>query len=198
MEEARYQTVRLSRGRHISPARGVCVMELASMLAGEQFTDHPASVSRSIASFLRTYNDMVDDTRRQDLYTVAAKCVGTAAGEAAEVFRACRLLAWGEDLRRRRFCARPFGFLRRRAAGKLSKTPEEAGRYAANSIPKVSDEVHARVLALVDELIAMGSEPGAWNLSEAWPLSVPAARMSSSVAPRPGVTRRRSGVQPKP
>ena len=32
-----HQTVRLARGKHSSPRDGVCVMELASMLAGEQF-----------------------------------------------------------------------------------------------------------------------------------------------------------------
>jgi hypothetical protein len=32
------------RGQHANPERGVCVMELASMLAGEPFTDHPRSV----------------------------------------------------------------------------------------------------------------------------------------------------------
>lgn len=182
MQEARYQTVKLSRGRHTSPANGVCVMELASMLAGEKFTDHPASVSRSIASFLRTYNDMIDDTRRQDLYTLAAKCVGTAASEAIEIFRAGRLVAWGEDLRRHSVYGKLLGRLRRRASDKLSTTPEEAGRYAANSIRKASDEVHAAVLVLVDELIAMGTRPAAWNLSEAWPLDAPAPAKSRLAA----------------
>lgn len=168
MQHAHYQTVRLSRGRHVSPANGVCVMELASMLAGEEFSDHPASVSRSIASFLRTYNDMIDDSRRQDLYTVAAKSVGTAAGEAAESFRASRLIAWGDEMRARSLWGKVLGLLRVRAARRLNTTPEEAGRYAANSIRTSSDEVHAVVLALVADLIAMSSSPDAWNLSEAW------------------------------
>jgi len=36
-----HQTIRLSRGKHSSPEEGACVMELASMLAGEPFSDHP-------------------------------------------------------------------------------------------------------------------------------------------------------------
>src|SRR5690349_12927220 len=47
-----FQTVHLKRGRHLSPDHGVCVMELASMLSGERFTDRPRSVSPVIAAFL--------------------------------------------------------------------------------------------------------------------------------------------------
>ena len=51
-----HQTVRLSAGRHSSPAEGVCVMELASMLAHEPFSDQQRSVCPVIAAFLRAYN----------------------------------------------------------------------------------------------------------------------------------------------
>ena len=53
-----YQTIKLSTGKHSSPEVGACVMELASMLAGEPFSDHPESVCPVIGSFLRAYNDM--------------------------------------------------------------------------------------------------------------------------------------------
>jgi len=88
---ASHQTVRLARGRHDSPSHGVCVMELASMLAGERFTDSPRSVCPVVAAFMRTYNDAVDDTRRQDLYGFAAQSVGTAGdGRAARRRDLCR------------------------------------------------------------------------------------------------------------
>jgi hypothetical protein len=91
---ASHQTVRLERGRHGSPNDGVCVMELASMLAGEHFTDSPASVCPVVAAFMRTYNDAVDDARRQDLYGFAARAVGTADDGHARRRRAlCRDLA---------------------------------------------------------------------------------------------------------
>jgi hypothetical protein len=54
-------------------------MELASMLAGERFTDHPRSVDPVLAAFLREYNDRTDDRRRQDLYALASAVVGTRA-----------------------------------------------------------------------------------------------------------------------
>lgn len=49
-QPASHQTARLSAGKHRSPQDGVCVMELASMLAGGPFT---AAVSPMIAAFLR-------------------------------------------------------------------------------------------------------------------------------------------------
>jgi hypothetical protein len=38
------------------------------MLAHEPFSDRADSVSSTIGAFLRTYNDGLDDVRRQDLY----------------------------------------------------------------------------------------------------------------------------------
>jgi len=49
-----HQTVSLSKGKHSGPDQGACVMELASMLAGESFNDRPRSVDRAIAAFLRS------------------------------------------------------------------------------------------------------------------------------------------------
>ena len=41
-------------------------MELASMLAGERFSDAPESVCPVVADFMRTYSDLVDDDGRAD------------------------------------------------------------------------------------------------------------------------------------
>jgi hypothetical protein len=75
-----HQTVTLGRGRHSDPSKGACVMELASMLAGERFSDHPRSVCPVIGRYLRGLNDGLDDERRQDLYGLAAAVVGTSGG----------------------------------------------------------------------------------------------------------------------
>src|ERR1700756_2774838 len=88
MSPVSYQTIKLSKGKHTSPEDGACVMELASMLAGEQFSDHPASVCPVIGSFLRAYNDSVDDNRRQDLYAYAARVVGTRTTAEGQRLRA--------------------------------------------------------------------------------------------------------------
>src|SRR5919202_7036104 len=84
MSAPSHQTVRLARGRHASEHAGVCVMELASMLAHEPFSDRAPSISPTIGAFLRTYNDGLSDECRQDLYAVAALVVGSARGRAVE------------------------------------------------------------------------------------------------------------------
>jgi hypothetical protein len=133
-------------------------MELASMLAGEGFSDHPRSVSRPIAAFLRGYNDLLDDRRRADLYRYASLTVGTARSRAVEDARVRRLLAWGDELWERRASRSLLERLRqRRAAQERSSDPEPAGTYAVHAIGKVRDDNHASALALVDELIGMGS-----------------------------------------
>jgi len=151
-----HQTIKISRGRHSSPEHGACVMELASMLAGECFSDHPRSVSRPIASFLRGYNDLLDDRRREDLYRYAAQTVGTADRSAVEEARAARLLGWADRQWERRASRSILDRVRlRRVYKERSTDPEPAGTYAVRAIGKVNDETHAAVLALVDELIAM-------------------------------------------
>ena len=95
MVPASHQTVRLARGRHRSAADGACVMELASMLAGERFTDHPRCVDPVIAAYLRALNDRLDARRRQTLVPYAPAVVGTR-GERRERRarrRACRQVA---------------------------------------------------------------------------------------------------------
>lgn len=151
-----HQTIKLSRGRHSSPEHGACVMELASMLAGEGFSDHPRSVSRPIASFLRGYNDLLDDRHRADLYRYAALTVGTASSRPVEDARVARLLAWADERWSHRASRSLLERLRfRRAVQERSSDPEPAGTYAVHAIGKVHDSSHGAALALIDELIAM-------------------------------------------
>src|SRR3954451_12974292 len=89
-----FQTVRLAKGSHASPASGACVVEVASMLAGERFSDHPRTVCPVIAAFLRTYNDLLPDPERDSLYPCAAQVVGSASSRAVRRRRTVRLLEW--------------------------------------------------------------------------------------------------------
>src|SRR5438270_9147597 len=91
---AGHQTIRLIRGRHSSPERGACVMEVASMLAAEPFSDEPECVCPIIAEFLRTYNDEIDHDRRQDLFGYAALVVDTRVEPRIERARANACLDW--------------------------------------------------------------------------------------------------------
>jgi hypothetical protein len=156
MSPVSYQTIKLSKGKHTSPEDGACVMELASMLAGEPFSDHPVTVCPVIGSFLRSYNDSVDDARRQSLYAYASKVVGSRTGYRIQQARADRLAEWAEEMQR----TRRTWFLRSplRALGRLRKPPVDAiGTYAVHSIRKHTDDTHASVLDLIDELLAIGT-----------------------------------------
>lgn len=176
MSNVNIQTVKLAKGRHASPEEGVCVMELASMLAGEEFSDRPRSVSPAIAGFLRSYNDLLDGRRRQDLYGLAAEVIGTAGDPAVELARADRLRAWGEQRQLASRWRRFTSIRSRRVMAGRRLRPHEAGPFAVRTIGRVGDELHLEVLALVGELAAMqaehpmlgveaptlGSAPAAW------------------------------------
>lgn len=84
MAPVTYQTIKLSKSKRDSQDDGACVMELASMLAGEPFSDHPGSACPVIGSLLRAYNDSIDDDRRRDLYGFAAKVVDNRDSLAVE------------------------------------------------------------------------------------------------------------------
>jgi hypothetical protein len=156
---ASHQTIRLSKGKHASPSEGACVMELASMLAGEPFSDRPASVCPVIAGFMRAYNDRVDDDRRQDLYRYAADVVGTRGTPEIEHARERRCLEWADAMRRQR--RRPLRWRGRGAPGSVDRRLglDAAGTYAARSIRRHGDRTHAAALALINELIGMSRAP---------------------------------------
>jgi hypothetical protein len=57
----------LSRGKHRNPRKGACFMELASYLAGERWSDHPACTHSLLASVARLVNDHTSDEGRPKL-----------------------------------------------------------------------------------------------------------------------------------
>ena len=170
MPEPSFQTVRLCQGRHASPEGGVCVVELASMIAGERFSDHPWSVSPVIAAFLRGYNDVCGE-RRQDLLRCAADVVGTRVGGAVERDRLGVCLARFDRaaettplpwIERRLWRRSP-----RRLRRLVLREPVEPGAldeftYAlARMLHRQGDAGHECALGLVDDLVALGRAPDA-------------------------------------
>jgi hypothetical protein len=153
--------VRLEPGSHRSPDEGVCVVELASMIAGEPFTDRPRCVDRVIGAFLRGWNDRAGYADRQRLYPYACRVVGTGGYGRVSRIRRDRCLSWsGANLDRG-----PIGRLaarlrmRARIAWSVGLWPafrlrEGAGAYAARQCFARGGSEEA--FALLDDLLEVG------------------------------------------
>jgi hypothetical protein len=156
--------VRLEPGSHRSPSDGVCIVELASMIAGEPFSDSPRCVDRVIAAFLRGWNDRAGYADRQRLHPYASRVVGTGGCRRISRIRRDLCLSWtGADLDRgplRRIAARLR--MRSRIAWTVGIWPAlrlkaGAGSYAARICfaRGGSDEA----FELLDRMLAVGSPP---------------------------------------
>jgi hypothetical protein len=66
----------LSRGKHRSPRHGACFMELASYLAGERWSDHPACTHPLLAAVARDVNDYASDAGRGRLAGLIPSVIG--------------------------------------------------------------------------------------------------------------------------
>ncbi|HET6510021.1 MAG TPA: hypothetical protein VFG42_24720 [Baekduia sp.] len=139
-----HQTVRHAPGRHDDPAQGACVLELASLLAGERFSDRPRAVSPVIAALLRAVGDEALGDR--DPYTWAAELVGTRAG--GRVRRA-----------RRALCRRKSLALRGVAGSRVERAClmflRDAAGEACGAAFADADRLD-EVPAFLDELVALG------------------------------------------
>ncbi|MFI6318064.1 hypothetical protein ACIBG8_11125 [Nonomuraea sp. NPDC050556] len=66
----------LSKGRHRNPRKGACFMELASYLAGERWSDHPACTHPLLAALARLVNDNTGDAERGRLVRLVPSIIG--------------------------------------------------------------------------------------------------------------------------
>jgi hypothetical protein len=152
-----YQTVTLGRGKHRSPEEGACVIELATMLAGESFSDHCRRIDPSISAFLRGYNDHIDSRRRADLKPLAVEVIDSRGSRSLARRRAelCAEFARGAPpppllaFHRRRF--------RDDFLAAESPDPQLAGIVAGGGAWRRTKQ-HERTLRFIDELIALRDE----------------------------------------
>ena len=89
-----YESLRLAKGAHGSPAKGLCVMEAVAYFRGLEHTDRPPCVSRAIAAFCIAWNDTLSDDDRQMLKPYIFKMPGTATTEEDEDRRAWLATDW--------------------------------------------------------------------------------------------------------
>ena len=82
----------LSKSSHSGPQEGMCVMEMVSFLAGEEWSDNPPCSSPVVARFCQVINDRFGQDVRDKLQAYVPRLIGTASpnhdGERAE------FLAW--------------------------------------------------------------------------------------------------------
>jgi hypothetical protein len=86
----------LSRGKHRSPRRGACFMEMASYLAGERWSDHPACTHPLLAALARDVNDYTSDAGRGQLATLIPSVIGLTGDDPridARISLACAQIA---------------------------------------------------------------------------------------------------------
>jgi hypothetical protein len=165
-DAVRPTSVRLEAGSHRSPADGVCIVELASIIGGEPFSDNPRCVDRVVAAFLRAWNDRAGYADRQRLYPYASHVVGTGGYRRTSRIRRDLCLSWaGAELDRgplRRVAAR----LRMRAviAWTVGLWPAlrlkaGAGSYAARVCFARGGSEEA--FSLLDRLLEVAAPPAA-------------------------------------
>jgi len=158
--------IRLASGRHDSPWDGVCVMELASLIADEDFTDRPQCVCPVIGSFLRGWNDRAGYHERQRLEPYARRIVGSRAGRDETRQRRDLCLAYtrarltggstqlGERARIALYCG----------VGAGLKLNEGAGEFAARVAFATGDAQGA--FGLLEAMLAIGAGPNAKPTTE--------------------------------
>src|SRR6266498_5438030 len=66
----------LARGKHRNPRKGACFMELASLLAGERWSDAPACTHPLLAVLARNVNDYTTDPGRPRLAELIPSVIG--------------------------------------------------------------------------------------------------------------------------
>lgn len=71
----------LSRGKHRSPKKGACFMELASFLAGERWSDHPSCTHPLLATLARDVNDHVSDGARTWLAPLVPEVIALTSSD---------------------------------------------------------------------------------------------------------------------
>jgi hypothetical protein len=127
-------------------------MDLASMLAGEPFSDRPACACPVTAGLLRAYNDAVDDRRRQTLYGVAAEVVDSHPPPEILGRRAGHLATWGRAQAGRMHWWRRFLI----STCVRADDWDALGHEVVRSLGRLDDRRHLQVHAVVRELLAIG------------------------------------------
>ena len=86
----------LKRGSHSDRQNGVCALEAAAWLAGEEHSDKPQCVCSVIAAFVISWNDALptDEDRNRLLKPLIPRLIGTASAPEVRERRSYLALDW--------------------------------------------------------------------------------------------------------
>jgi len=135
----------LSRGKHRNPRKGACFMELASYLAGERWSDHPACTHPLLAAVARLVNDYTSDKGRPRLAELIPSVIGLTSDDphvdARIALQAARMALPVAAAERQRVLAVSVLASERVLAGLDGRPPdslEEQSRLALDQVPHAS------------------------------------------------------------
>lgn len=139
--------LKLSRGRHADPSEGACFMELASVLAGEPWSDHPACVHPVLAAVARGVNDQIGDDDRARLAPLVPAMIGTATNDlrsSARLVLLCARAALARpDIRDHVDICCQMEAARRMATGVLSVTGQRSDQPVSSRLRMITIAVLA-------------------------------------------------------
>jgi hypothetical protein len=92
---AALEALHLESGAHKNPDFGMCAMEAAAWIAGENHSDHPACVCPILGAFVRAWNDgLLNDERDAILKPIIPRLIGTRSSKALRERRALMAADW--------------------------------------------------------------------------------------------------------
>ena len=86
-------TLQLKAGSHRPDSGEACLLEAVSFVAGEPWSDRPQCVSQVLGVYGRELNDVLPDSKRQQLVPLIPKLIGTA-GDGLDEQRSYLALDW--------------------------------------------------------------------------------------------------------
>ena len=129
----------LSRGKHRNPRRGACFMELASYLAGERWSDHPACTYPLLAALARDVNDLTSDAARGQLAGLIPSVIGLTGDDLridARIALVCARMALPVVAASRQQVLAVSVLVCERVLGGLDGRMTEQSRAALASVPR--------------------------------------------------------------
>ncbi len=171
----------LGIGAHANWESGACVMEAVAYLAGEPFSDHPKCASRVIGTFLRSWNDSLNNRDRQVLKQYIPRLVGSKGTPEQEETRGWMAVDW---------LVRTHTPMWLRLAGlpdqadRLTKLSEfQAGMDVAQLMPTLKAIRTDADAARETSWTASGAAPGEAHLAAGGAAARAASRDASGAAP---------------